>query len=270
LSLLISNCHGYRALGISGIPASPTKAWLLAWVWVPSSYGTANRGLVQLTASTLDGTKDYVGLEFDGSIVLIGACRTGNTRQVTPDPGNFYFFNSPQQTKWTIGCTVIDLSQSAADTKVIYGRYSSTAVPATTQADTDDLSAFSDSLVDLYVGRQANAVRTGSASDGTDTIKLAEIALGFGSVPSSSDIQACIDGQSPGDLAGVFEHWRLRDSGDGLVGLLQGITLAPFGGAATTTWDGADNPTVNGPTGGGGGGSAIAAISNYYRMMRSA
>lgn len=253
MSLLATNCHGYSATGISGWPATPTKVWVFGWFKVDSTTGGTRRAIVQVSDDTLDSTHDYIGAHVDGSNVLIAQARTGNVNVATPDPGDFYFWSGGQQNKWTVVCSVIDLDASAADLKCIFGRAASTAKAATTQAISSDMGAFTDTLVNIYVGNDLRKVKdgTGTSNDGTDGMKVAYIAIGYGSVPSSSDIQACIDGQHPADLAGVFEYWDLTDSGSGLVGALEGITLAPFGGSATTTWDGADNPTVSAPSGGG-------------------
>lgn len=251
MSLLVTNCHGYRALGITP-PSTPTKVWIFGWFKAANSGSfSGNRGILQFTASTLDGTRDYVGLEIDGSNVIVGKMRTGNVNNASPDPGDFYMWNSANYGKWTVGCAQVDLPASSADLKCIYGRAAATAKAATTQTFTSaDMAAFSDSLVDIYVATDRRKVGsgTGTTNDGTDNIKVAYLAIGLGSLPTQSNIQSAIDGTHPADLTGIWEYWDLTDSGAGLVGAKRGITLSPFGGSATTTWDGADNPTVSAPT----------------------
>lgn len=272
MSLLVTNCHGYRALGVSGFPGSPTQIWLFGWFKNNTSGSfSANRGIVQLSGGALDGTHDYAGLEIDGSNVIVGKERTGNVNSASPDPGDFYLWNSANYGKWTVGCAIVDLPQSSADLKVIFGRAAATAKAATTQTYTGaNLASFLDSLVDIHVSTDRNKVGsgTGTTGDGTDNIKVAYIAIGVGAVPSQANIQSCIDGMHPADLSGVWEYWDLTDSGAGLVGAKRGITLAPFGGSATTTWDGADNPTVSAPTTPSGAKGAAHFYSAMAHMTR--
>lgn len=269
MSLIASNCHGYSATGISGWPATPTKVWALGWFKVDATTAGAYRAIVQVSDDTLDSTHDYFDVMIDGSNVLTASCRTGNANAATPDPGNWYFWSGGQQNKWALGCVALDLDASAADLNCIFGRYEATAKSATTQTAASDRAAFADTLVNIYVANDHRKVSSGTTTtnDDTDGMKVAYIAIGHGSVPSQADIQDCIDGQHPADLAGIFEYWDLTSSGAGLVGALRSITLAPFGGSATTTWDGGDNPTVSAPSGGGGGGS-IPAISRHYNQLR--
>lgn len=265
MSLLVTNCHGYSATGVTGWPSTATQVWLFGWFKVDGVTAGTHRAIVQITEASLDGTQDYVGLSIDGSNVLTGTASTSNTDAVTPDPGNLYFWNGAQQNKWTVGCTVFDSGASNADLKVIYGRAAATAVAATTQTAATDMTLLDSVMESIFVGRDRRSVVTGSGttSDATDGIKVAYIAIGHGAVPSQSDIQSCIDGMHPADLSGVWEYWDLTDSGSGLVGAMRSITLAPFGGSATTTWDGADNPTVADPTGGGGGSSLLSKLMQY-------
>lgn len=252
MSLLLTNCHGYSATsGISAFPISTTKAWVFGWFKTDGT-GCPHRGIAQLTASTtFDGTNTYIGLGLDGNPVLVGAARASNSLSTSPDPGDFYFWQAGQLSKWTVGCAVFDSGASSLDISCIFGRAAATAYPANTTS-TGNLTAIDVALTQLYVGVDRRLINNGDDQNATSGIKLAYIAVGVGSVPSEADIQACIDGQHPADLTGVWEYWDLTSSSAGLVGALQGITLAPFGGSATTTWDGADNPTVSAPTGGGG------------------
>lgn len=253
MSLLVNNCHGYKATGVTGWPASPTKAWALGWFKVDSTTGGTRRAIIQVTNDALDSTHDYFGIAIDGSNVLVANARTGNINAATPDPGNLYFWNGANQNKWTFGASVLDIASSGADLNCIFGRVAATAVAATTQTASGDMPAFVDTLVDIYIGGDMRKVANGSGTtnDSSDGIKLAYIAIGHGSVPSQADIQLVIDGMHPADLAGVFEYWDLTSSSSGLVGALTGATLAPYGGAVTTTWDGADNPIVDAPSSGG-------------------
>ena len=253
MSLLVTNCHGYVATGVSGFPASPDIAWTLAWFKVDGTTAGVNRGLVQFSDSVLDNTRDYLGVEVDGGNAMTARVRTGNVVGAAVEGAvGFALWQVDMQNKWTVACQRLDRGAAAnVDITLIYGRAASTAIAATTISNTGDMAAFGDTLDTIYVAgdRRKVGAGAGTASDATDGIKVAEIAIGHGSMPSAANIQAVIDGTlSPGDLAGVWEHWRLRNSGDGLVGLKRGITLAPFGGAATTTFDGADNPTVADPT----------------------
>lgn len=265
MSLIASNCHGYSATGITGWPASPTQVWIFGWYKVDSTTGGAYRAIAQISDDTLDHTHDYVGVKFDGSNVLVAESRTGNVNAVTPDPGNYYHWNAAQQNKWSVACAVLDTgAASSQDLKLRFGRTDVDSGVSRVQNTSSDVAAFTDTLVNIYVANDGRKVGSGSGTtnDDPDGMKVAYIAIGHGYAPTAADITACIAGQHPADLTGVFEYWDLTDSGSGLVGALEGVTLAPFGGSATTTWDGADNPTVSAPSGGGGG-SALDDGSGY-------
>lgn len=247
MSLLMSSCHGYEAT--VSLAAGIQKAWVFAWFKAPGY--VAHRAFVQVSNNTLDGTNDYLSAHIDGSSVIVGGASTSNVDQTTTDPGNFYFYNSPQYGKWTVACAVLDTSVASPNVRCIYGRAAATAVPATTRTIASGMVATQQALTRVFVGRDRRPVTSGTSEASTSDIKLAYIAIGLGDVPTQSQIQSCIDGMHPADLPGVWEYWELKSSGDGLVGVLEGITLAPFGGSATTAWDGADNPTVSAPSGGG-------------------
>jgi hypothetical protein len=251
MSLLATNCHGYVATGVTGWPATPSRVWIVGWLKVDSTTGGTRRALAQVTAATLDSTRDYFGAHINGANVLMAESRTGNVNTSTPDPGNFYFWNGAQQNKWTVAATVLDLdAASSQDLKMRFGRTDVDSGVSRVQNNSSDLAAFSDTLTTIYIASDLRKVKDGSgtSNDSSDGMKVAYIAIGHGSAPSAADITACIAGQHPADLAGAWEYWDLTDSGAGLVGALRGITLAPFGGSATTTFDGADNPTVDPPT----------------------
>jgi hypothetical protein len=247
MSLTMTSCHGYQATGLSNFPAGTTKLWMLAFVKVNSALPGGDytgRGICQLSTSTLDGTQPSMSLNIDGSNEPKARYRQGPAAE---EGTTLFFWNSSNQNRWTVIASILDIDASAADLWAVHGRNVATTVAATESAKTGDLTAPASNLTNLYVGRQQNAVVTGVAADATSGVLIAELAIGRGAIPTLAAIQTMLDGNdSPATLAGVYEHWRLRDSGDGLVGRLQGITLAPFGGAATTVYD-ADNPTVDDP-----------------------
>ena len=78
MSLLLTNCYGYSATGVSGFPASPSLVWLFGWFKVDATTAGAHRAIVQLSDDVLDATHDMVDLSIDGSNVLVGGARTAN------------------------------------------------------------------------------------------------------------------------------------------------------------------------------------------------
>lgn len=265
MSLLSTNCHYYEGT-ISGWGAGITKAW--AFAWFKSSDGSTERGFVQVSNATLDGSQDHFGIYMDGGNEMVAVASTANVDATTPTTNDLFFWQAAQLDKWTVACGVFDATQTTADIKLIYGRVAADAIPAATNTNASDLVATQQALTKIYVGRIRQLVTSGSGTDSaTSGTKLAYIAIGQGDVPTQTNIQSCLDGMHPADLPGVWEYWDLTSSGSGLTGALQSITLTPTGGSAAATWDGADNPTVSAPSGGGGG-SAIGAAAHYYRQMQ--
>jgi hypothetical protein len=250
MSLLL-NCHYYKAvLAGDSIPTSTNRIWALSFYKCPSdeSNGTVTyRGMVQLTGTPIDGTQDTFGLILDGTNAPQAAIRTGNVYD--PTTNTFYGYLTANQNRWNVACAVLDLQATEADGYVIYGRSEATAVPVTTSTKTVDKSAFTQTLTELYIGRLALKLTSSAVNtDATSAIKLAEVVIGIGNIPSEAQIQAMLNaGSSPAGLPGAWEHWRFRNSGDGLVGRIRGITLVPTGGSATASYDAADNPTVSDP-----------------------
>lgn len=263
MSLLSTNCHYYEAT-ISGWGSGLTKMW--AFAWFKTSDASTLRGFVQLTNDSIDGFQGVLSSYMDGSNELVAAVRDAGVLVASNTSNDLFFWQAANLGKWTVACAVFDTTASTADIKMIYGRAEATAIPAATNANSD-LSASSQALTRIYVDRQAQRVNSNTGTDAADSgLKLAYIAIGKGAVPTQANIQSCIDGQHPADLPGVWEYWDLTDSGSGLTGALQSITLVPTGGSATATWDGADNPTVDAP---GGGSSATPVFMNSYRQRRA-
>ena len=250
MSLRMTTCHYYAATGVSGINSGTTRLWLLSWVKVPTGAGGAgytSRGLVQVSAPTLDSTQTHLSLMIDGSNEP-GVRYRQAVNAVTSSTAIEYW-RAASQDRWTVQVAHLDTTAPANQMVwVTFGRAAATAVAATESTKTGDVVVPSANLTSIFVGRNQNAVVSGSPADAESDIKLAEFVIGQGALPTLANIQSVIDGTlSPADLPGAWEHWRARNATDGLVGRMRGITLAPFGGSATTTFDDADNPTVADP-----------------------
>lgn len=260
MSISATSCHYYRALDVAGETASPTVASVFLWM-KPNSAGEVGR--VLFAADSGDdwaSERRRIGISQNGGNEQCAWVQTSLGTSVVQANTSMALWESQHLDRWMGSAMWIDLPASGADCASIVGRAVATAVAANAGSASVDLGNLTGvTLNDFYVHRKMDPMNA-SGSDVENTTPIAHIAYWVGHKLTVAEVQSMIDGTNPQDIAPTYlkHYWPLRNSTDGLVDVIGGVTLVPVGGSATTTYHASDNPTVNDPT----GSSQLVTVAN--------
>lgn len=256
MSISATSCHYYRALSVSGAPSLPNLISIFAFV---KPGGTPYRTTFGLSTEDTSERRQ-VALQMDSNPAVLAYARYYQSGASPQANSGILFNNGTDLSKWAGAAAWFDLSSATACEAAFVGR---SVAPAVAVTKVEAGAGWTTSPANVALNNFFLARRNGwldGETDATCTDQYAHVAVWVGYKLTTADVQSMVDGTNPQDIGtGYLEYyWPLEDSGDGLTDAIGGVTLAPFGGSATTTWHAADNPTVNAPT----GSSQLVTVAN--------
>lgn len=260
MSITAANCHYYFADEVPSTPAAPNVVSIFAWVKIDANGGPAGRSIIDLDSGDDWGVeRRRLGMRISGANEIRNRYQPAFASIGTVDNnagGALFFYDSPNQNKWTAAGVWIDGTAGTNEAGTIVGRSVATAIPANQVLGgaISDLAA-GVFLKDFHVLRNGTVLEQSGTDSSSSSIRLAHLAIWYGYRLTTSDFQLLIDGTNPQDIgvgAARRHYFPLRTAaGDGLTDIINGVVLVPTGGAAAAAWQDADNPTVNPASGAG-------------------
>jgi hypothetical protein len=245
MSYRLNNCHGLRVSIDSGLrPSTVNKAVFIGWIRLSDS-APAFRSLITLDRYPLTEPteRSRIGVAHNGAY-------EASTIHINNSSQSFQYPNTARALwqdadAWVLMVGVVDLPSAGADAKTWYVRDVSGTMTGTVSADPGDIAtAVAGPMEFIDVGSAVSVANNNSAlaQATTDLIRWGPCAILIGAdPPTEAEVEAIRGGRGFNSLTSTGTPLAVF-TGTDLVDKINGITLAPFGGAATISYDTTNEP----------------------------